>query len=285
MRRHARRCGAKGGIAMKINTRIGFLGAGKMGGILVRGLVRAKLAGPDQVTVFDVFRDGADALARETGVAVADTAPKLVAAADIIFLCVKPQQFAEAAAQVNTAFKAGKCVVSIMAGMPSAKIRDALGGKVPVLRVMPNTPCLVEQGATAVARDADVPEDVKEFAFRLFASLGAAVWVAESQMDAVTALSGSGPAYVFMFIEALADAGVTAGLDRKTSETLAAQTVLGSAAMAASSGLSMGELRAQVSSPAGTTVAATGVLESRAFRGAVIDAVLAAWRRSKELGA
>jgi pyrroline-5-carboxylate reductase len=269
---------------MKQNMRIGFLGAGKMGGILLRGMLRAGLAEPARVMVFDVYRDAAQACAKETGVAAVDTARKLVTGSDVVFLCVKPQQFVQAAVEVKTAFKAGKCAVSIMAGVPSAKIQEALGGKAHVVRVMPNIPCLVGQGAAAVARDTDAPQEIKDFAFRLFDSLGASVWVDEKQMDAVTALSGSGPAYVFMFLEALADAGVTAGLDRATSEKLALQTVLGSAAMAAQSEHSLCALRAQVSSPAGTTVAATGVLESRGFRGAVIDAVTAAWKRSIELG-
>lgn len=270
---------------MTQSMRIGFLGAGKMGGILLRGMLGAGLAAADRVAVFDVFPDAAASVCKQTGARAESSARKLVSGSDVVFLCVKPQQFAHAAEEVKTAFKPGKSAVSIMAGVPSLKIQQALGGKCGVVRVMPNTPCLAGQGASAVARDTDAPQPIKDFAFSVFDALGAAVWVDEKQMDAVTALSGSGPAYVFMFIEALADAGVAAGLDRATAEKLAAQTVLGSAALAAQGEYSLCELRAQVTSPAGTTAAATAVLESRGFRGAVIDAVAAAWKRSIELGA
>lgn len=269
---------------MDMNTKIGFLGTGKMGGILVRGLVDSGLCHPDNVMLFDVMRASAEKIADDLGVSVAKSAARLVEDCGVVFLCVKPQQFTQTAAQIRGAFGGGKCAVSIMAGVKSGAVREALG-EANVVRVMPNVACLVGHGASAVARDSDAPEDVLKFAFNLFASLGTAVWVNESQMDAVTALSGSGPAYVFMFLEALTDAGVTVGLDRATSLELALETVIGSATMAHESELSLSDLRAAVSSPDGTTVAATGVLERQGFRAAVIDAVRAARDRGRELGA
>lgn len=269
---------------MDVNTGIGILGTGKMGGILARGIVDSGLCRPDRVVIFDVLRETAEKLAGDMGAGVAKSAQQLVERCDVVFLCVKPQQFAQTAAQIRSAFRDEKCAVSIMAGVKSQVISEALGGA-PVVRVMPNVACLVAHGASAVARDSNAPEDVLKFAFNLFASLGTAVWVNESQMDAVTALSGSGPAYVFMFLEALADAGVSVGLDRATSLELALETVIGAATMAREHDLSLCDLRAQVSSPDGTTVAATGVLERRGFRAAVIDAVRAARDRGRELGA
>ena len=265
-------------------SKIGFLGTGKMGDILVRGLIASGIRSADQVTVFDVMPEYAARMSEELDVNAADTAKKLVAACDIIFLCVKPQQFSSAAADLRTSFKATKCAVTIMAGVTSETVREELGGKCSVVRVMPNTPCLVNQGAAAVAADTGAPQEVMDLVFELFASVGVAVWVNESQMNTVTALSGSGPAYVFMMMEAMTDAGVTSGLDRPTARKLAVQTVLGSATMAQQTDTPLSVLRAQVSSPGGTTVAATGELERRGFRAVIIDAITAARERGEELG-
>lgn len=269
---------------MAERQKIGFLGTGKMGGIIIEGMIAARLCAPGAVVVYDVDSAASKKLSERTGVSVAPGLKELSAECEVLFLCVKPQQFISAAEDIKKYVQGGLNVVSIMAGVKSGAIREALGGKVKALRVMPNVACLVGQGMAALARDTDAADDVKSFVFGLFESLGGAVWVDEKQMDAVTALSGSGPAYVFMMIEAMTDAGVSVGLDRATSQKLATQTVLGSAEMAKRSEFSLCELRAQVSSPAGTTVAATAVLERSGFRAAVIDAVIAARDRSRELG-
>nr|HOO56799.1 pyrroline-5-carboxylate reductase [bacterium] len=172
----------------------------------------------------------------------------------------------------------------IMAGVKTGRIKELVGREVPVIRVMPNVACLVKEGASGVAPDSAAGEDVNDFVFDLFEKLGGAVRVPEGKLDAVTALSGSGPAYVFMFIEALTDAGVKLGLDRVTSGKLAVRTVAGAAIMAEKSSDNTLELRAKVSSPGGTTVAATTSFENSGFRGIVIEAVEAAYARSIELG-
>jgi len=270
---------------MIFEGKAGFIGAGKMGGILVEGLASGGLLAPERISVYDVDAARIKDLKDRFGVGVKGSLEEIVKENDVVFLCVKPDQIAGVAEPIRKAWPARKPVfVSIMAGVKTARLRELLGAQAPVIRVMPNVACLIRQGVSGVAADAAAPEAVNGFVCDLFEVLGGAVSVAEEKLDAVTALSGSGPAYVFMFIEALADAGVKVGLDRKSAEKLAVRTVCGAAMMAEQTGLDTLELRTRVSSPGGTTVAATSKLESAGFRGIVIEAVEAAYRRAIELG-
>jgi pyrroline-5-carboxylate reductase len=262
----------------------GFIGVGKMGGILAEGAIGAELLSRDQVLIYDADAVRASELSAALGVAAAPSVEKVVEVSDMVFIGVKPDQFPGISGAVKSAWSARKpALVSIMAGVRVERIKKLLGTDAPVIRVMPNVACLIRQGVAGVAVDPAASGDINRFVIDLFEALGGAVVVAEGKLDAVTALSGSGPAYVFMFIEALADAGVKFGLDRASALRLAVRTVAGAALMVERTGDSTLDLRARVSSPGGTTVAATSKLESSGFRGAVIEAVEAAYKRSLEL--
>jgi pyrroline-5-carboxylate reductase len=202
---------------------------------------------------------------------------------EIVILAVKPQQAEVVLPLIKPAVTPEKLVISIMAGIPTCRIEAGLSPGCRVIRAMPNTPALIGAGATAVCAGRKASPDDLEFAARIFALVGTAVTVEEKQMDAVTGLSGSGPAYVFTFIEALADAGVKTGLPRDVAAQLAAQTVLGSARMIVETGEHPALLKEKVTSPGGTTIAALHALENGSFRGVIMDAVEAACRRSREL--
>ena len=263
----------------------GFIGAGKMGGALIEGIVNSNLLPASRITAFDVAKNLTSDLAGRIGINAAGSAEEVVENSDIVFICVKPDQFQSVAGAIRAAWpERSPALVTIMAGVRISRIRELLELSPPVVRVMPNVACLISQGVAGVAFDPEAPDEVNDFVFEIFEALGGAVRVAEEKLDAVTAIGGSGPAYFFMFIEALMDAGVKLGLPRDSAEKLAIRTAVGSCMLAEQSGASMAELRARVSSPGGTTVAATAVLESAGFRGIVIEAVEAACERSVELG-
>jgi pyrroline-5-carboxylate reductase len=265
--------------------RVAFLGAGNMGEALIKGLAQAGLVPAGAISASDPRGDHLVQVAKRYGIrAVADNTA-LVAEADVIILAVKPQIMAAVLKQIAPVVDDGKLLISIAAGVSTRKLRDQLGKPARLIRVMPNTPALVLEGVTAVARaDGLKPGDL-EAAQELFAAVGKVVVLEESAMDAVTGLSGSGPAYVAIAIEALADGGVKMGLDRATAMTLAAQTVLGSSRLLLETGVHPGQLKDMVSSPGGTTIAGIAALEDGGFRRALIRAVERATLRSRELGA
>ncbi|MDD3885719.1 MAG: pyrroline-5-carboxylate reductase [Victivallaceae bacterium] len=260
-----------------------FVGAGKMATAIAGGLVANQVFRADELAAFDVSEKAAAEFTRHTGVAcsTADCAG-LAAKADNALLAVKPQNLRDAMKAFDGAL-AGKTVISIVAGVPIAKISE-LTGSHRVVRVMPNTPALVGCGAAALAKGPEAADSDLELAEKIFSAVGLALKVDEKYLDAVTALSGSGPAYVFAFIQALSDGGVATGLARDTATKLAIRTVLGAAKMAEVTGLHPTVLKDQVTSPGGTTIRALEVLEDRAMTGAVIAAVKAAAERSAELG-
>lgn len=222
--------------------------------------------------------------AQQLGVQTMKSNPEAVQKSDIILLAVKPQVMDEVLGEISPHIDPKRhTVISIAAGIPIARMEEALPQGAPVVRVMPNTPAQVLEGASAVALGSHAGEQHREIAHAIFGASGLVVDVPEKLIDAVTALSGSGPAYVFVFIEALADAGVNLGLPRTVALKLTAQTLLGAAKMVLETGKHPGELKDMVTSPGGTTIAGLSVLESRAFRGAVIDAVASAHKRAKEL--
>ena len=270
---------------MSKNLKAGFLGAGKMGGILIEGAVRSGMADAGSILFYEPYDERARKIASKTGTSRAQSADDVMLNSDLVFICVKPDQFPVVAEKVRGAWEKHRpCLASIMAGVKTGRIRELISNEAQVIRVMPNVACTVKQGMAGIARAQGAKEESNSFVFGLFEELGGAVWTPEEKLDAVTAMSGSGPAYVFMFIEAFADAGVKAGLDRATAEKLAVRTVAGAAAMVEQTEFDTLQLRAQVSSPGGTTVAGTSALEKNGFRSAVIEGVEAAWKRSLELG-
>jgi len=265
--------------------RVAFLGAGNMGEALIKGLSQSGLVPAGSITASDPRAEHLGEIAKRYGIkAVADNAT-LVGGADVIILAVKPQIMASVVKEIAPIVDDGKLLISIAAGVSTRKLRDQLGKPARLIRVMPNTPALVLEGVTAIARAEGLKPGDLEAAQELFAAVGKVVVLDESAMDAVTGLSGSGPAYVAMAIEALADGGVKMGLDRATAMTLAAQTVLGSARLILYTGVHPGQLKDIVSSPGGTTIAGIAALEECGLRRAFIQAVERATLRSRELGA
>ncbi len=258
-------------------TKLQMIGGGKMGQALLGGMISAGWAEPGDLAVVDVSASmRAQAADHLPGVLVLEAPLPDV---DSV-LAVKPHFVVDVASSLSGTGR----VVSIAAGIKIATIEAELAPGTPVIRVMPNTPALVGRGASALAAGSSASDDDLAWAISIFEACGSAVVVSEMQLDAVTGLSGSGPAYIFLIAEALADAGVAAGLPRPIAEQLANQTIYGAGAMLAESGSSANELRAGVTTPAGTTAAGLQVLEQRAVRSALIDAVQAAAERSRELG-
>ncbi len=261
-----------------------FLGAGKMATAIAGGIVKAGVFQKSELAAFDVSAKAAQEFEENTGVHCysGDALNEGIAQAEAVLLAVKPQVLASALEPLAGAL-AGKPVISIVAGVPIARL-TALTGSGRIVRVMPNTPALVGEGAAGYSLAPEAQAADGELAKRILSAVGVAMQVEEKYLTAVTALSGSGPAYVFEFIRALSDGGVAEGLPRDVATQLAIQTVLGSAAMAKETGIHPAILKDQVTSPGGTTIRALEVLEDRAFAGAVIAAVRACARRSEELG-
>ena len=264
--------------------RVGFIGGGNMGEALIRGLVGASLVPADLIAATDVRADRARQLAQQYGIAAHGDNVRCVRDADVVVLAVKPQIMGDVLREIAPAVTARHLLISIAAGVATATIRAALGKDARIIRVMPNTPALVLQGATAIARGKGLERDDLATAEEIFGAVGRVVVLDEDLMDAVTGLSGSGPAYVALVVESLADGGVKMGLDRITAMTLAIQTVLGSAHLLAETGMHPGALKDMVSSPGGTTIAGISALEEGGIRTTFIRAVERATQRSRELG-
>jgi pyrroline-5-carboxylate reductase len=271
--------------AEAIKDRIGFIGAGQMARAMAAGFVRAGLVQGSQVSASDPMLGSRDAFAAETtGAKVTGDNRQVAANSDILFLAVKPQQLSSVLEGLKAELGKRHLVISIAAGVRLSKLAQSLSSGIRLVRVMPNTPCLVGETASgyslgehATAADASLVE-------RLLSAVGRAYQVDEKLLDAVTGLSGSGPAYVYLMIEALSDGGVRMGLPRDVATALAAQTVLGSAKMVLETGDHPAILKDRVASPGGTTIAGLQALEAGGLRAALIAAVEAATRRSIELG-
>lgn len=264
--------------------KVGFVGGGNMGEALIRGLVESNLVPADAILVSDVRADRTRQLAEQYGVRALSGNAALVSGADVVILAVKPQIMAAVLREVAPALGNRPLLISLAAGVSTATIQSVLGKYPRLIRVMPNTPALVLRGVTAIARTPGLDVDDLETAQEIFAAVGKAVVLDEDHMDAVTGLSGSGPAYVAIVIESLADGGVKMGLDRATAMTLATQTVLGAATLLAETGLHPGALKDMVASPGGTTIAGIAALEEGGIRTTFIRAVERATLRSRELG-
>jgi pyrroline-5-carboxylate reductase len=256
--------------------KIGFIGCGKMASALIQGVLAAKVCEPAEVVVHDKLSEPAEVLGTESGIRVARNN-------QVVLLCVKPED-ALPALTAAAADLSGKLLVSIVAGVTIDSLQQAAGPKCRVVRVMPNTAALVQKGASAYATGDGVTERDIAAVEEIFTSVGRAFHVKEVLLDAVTGLSGSGPAYVYLFIEALSDGGVQMGLPRELATKLAVQTVAGAAGMATETMMHPALLREMVTSPGGTTIAGLAQLERGGVRVAVMDAVRAATLRARELG-
>jgi pyrroline-5-carboxylate reductase len=266
-----------------MNKKIGFIGAGNMARALIAGLIRGG-ASADSLLVVDPEPSQRDQVKANYGVSHVEDVATLVQWADTVILAVKPQVAASVLEAVASALRAEKLLVSVCAGVSLATL-GRHGGTAPrYIRAMPNTPALVGEGATAIALGGNTTADDVNFAQQLFGSVGLCTTVPESYLDAVTGLSGSGPAFVMLVIEGLADGGVRAGLPRHIALELATQTVLGSAKLVRETKLHPGVLKDQVTSPGGTTIEGIATLERGGLRGLLIDAVSAAAKRATELG-
>lgn len=268
-----------------------FIGSGNMGGALIRAACRA--IGPDQVIIADHQAGKAAALAAELGCAAAADNAAAVEGAEVIFLCVKPQVLSGVAAALVPVLNAchgrgeDKTLVSIAAGVEIAALRGFLkdiSWDIPILRVMPNTCAAIGKGMLALTDGGAGNEAGLAAVEAILADAGRVERISEGLMDQFTAVAGCGPAYVYQFIEALADGGVMAGLPRAQAQTYAAQTLLGAAAMVLETGKHPGQLKDEVCSPGGSTIVGVAALEEHGFRSAAIQAVMAAFGKNKELG-
>jgi pyrroline-5-carboxylate reductase len=269
---------------MSAKLTIGFLGAGKMATALARGFIRAGLITAKQVLASDPSEPARTAFAKEVGAKTTATNAGVVKAADVLMLAVKPDQVGSVLADIRDRFTQRHLLISIAAGVPLAKLEAGLPAGARLIRVMPNTPALVGASATGFALGKSARPEDSALAQKLFSAVGVAFQVKEALLDAVTGLSGSGPAYVYLFVEGLSDGGVAAGLPRDVATQLAAQTVLGSAKMVLETGLHPGALKDMVTSPGGTTIEGLHELEKGKLRGTLISAVRAASEKSKKLG-
>ncbi|RUM87829.1 MAG: pyrroline-5-carboxylate reductase [Thermodesulfatator sp.] len=264
--------------------RLGFIGGGRMAEAILRGGLAAGLLQASSVLISTPGKERQSYLRLTYGVEVFFDNPRLVKECEVVILAVKPQVLPEVLREIQeAACEARPLFISVVAGFPLARLKEGLGGVERLVRVMPNTPALVLSGVSALCKAPETPEEDLAQAEALFSALGEVVRVPEGLFDAVTGLSGSGPAYVFAFIEALVDGGVREGLPREVAEKLAVGTVLGAARLMRETAKNPYELKAMVTSPGGTTIAGLKALADRGFHGAVMEAVAAATLRAKEL--
>jgi pyrroline-5-carboxylate reductase len=267
------------------NMTVAVLGAGKMGGILLQAFLKQNLFAPDQIFATVAHAERAIALSTQWGVEVSTDNLEVVRKADLILLGVKPFQVPDLVEQIKPALTPAKTLISFAASVKTRAIEDAAGMEIAVIRAMPNTPSALGAGAAGLCRGRFVKSEQMELAQRIFETVGRTVIVDEKHMDAVTGLSASGPAYIYIIIEALAEAGVKVGLPRDTATQLAAQTVFGAGKMVLETGYHPALLKDAVTTPAGCTVDGILELEEGGLRVTLIKAVMRATQRAKELAA
>ena len=266
---------------MSTMKKIGFLGAGRMASAIACGMVKNKFKA-ENIFAYDCLPEAGKALASLMNATLADSPVELVTKCDALVLAVKPQYLAEALQPISGMLK-DKLIISIVAGVKIEKLATLTGAS-RIVRVMPNTPALLGEGCGAYTLSAAATADDRELAKEVLASIGEFVELPEKQLDAVTAVSGCGPAYVYELIQAMADGGVTLGLPRDLAQKLAAATVRGAAAMVLGNSGHPIQLRDQVCSPGGATIVAVNHLAAKGFNSAVVEAEIAAFERSRELG-
>lgn len=264
--------------------KIGFIGNGNMGRAILSGIIENNVSKADDITVSDIDTDGLKWVKSKYGVNTTGDNRQTAEGSDILFLCVKPQFLYSVIDEIKDCVSENTVIVSIAAGQSIDAITDAFDREIKLVRVMPNTPVLVGEGMSALTANENVSDKEKDTVLKIFNSFGKGEFVAENLMDAVTAVSGSSPAYVFMMIEAMADAAVQSGMMRNQAYTFAAQAVLGSAKMVLETRMHPAALKDMVCSPAGTTIDAVAVLEKSGFRNSIIEAMKACAEKSAELG-
>ncbi len=269
---------------MTQNTKVAFLGAGNMAEALVAGIIKSKMAAPDCLLATDISPTRLSVLQDRYLIRTGSKNSDAVLWADVIILCVKPQVINEVLTEIQEGVSDKQLVISVAAGVPLKNIQDKVGHTIPLVRAMPNTPAVIQEGVTALSGSCGLASSHLELAKKIFESVGQVVVVDESLMDAVTGLSGSGPAYIYLAIEALIDGGVRVGLPRNVAHVLAVQTVLGTAKMVKETGEHPAVLKDRVTSPGGTTIAGLQRLEEGGLRATLIEAIEAAAHRSRELG-
>ena len=268
---------------MNTYEKIGFVGSGNMAEAIVKGAIHAGLFSPKSIISSDIQEHRRRLFKDSYGIKTVSDNCELVSSVDIVVLAVKPQNLKAILKEIAQGVDRSKLIISIAAGVPLAKIEEGLNRKSRVVRVMPNTPALIGEGAAALCVGSNATKDDLDITRNIFDVLGKTVVIDEKHMDAVTGLSGSGPAYVFLFIDALIDAGVNIGLDRNTARILSVQTVLGATKMLLETGEHPAVLKDRVTSPGGTTIAGLRVMETGNIRAVILDAIEAATKRSREL--
>ncbi len=268
---------------MKLSGKTGFIGGGMMAEALIRGISQSELTAAGDVVVIEPVAERRDFLADEYGVVAVDQATA-VAECKVVVLAVKPQIMAAVLDQYHDILSSDQLIISIAAGIPLSVLAKGLVAGCRLVRVMPNTPALVLEGASALSGGSEATSEDLDTAAAIFNAIGSCTVLPESYLDAVTGLSGSGPAYVYTFIEGMIDAGLKVGLNRADAEKLVLQTVLGSVKLAMETGSSPAELKAMVTSPGGTTIAGLHELEKGGLRATLMNCVERACERSRELG-
>jgi pyrroline-5-carboxylate reductase len=269
---------------MKIDNLL-FIGGGRMAEALINGILTAQLAEGGQICAVDPDPKRREVLANQYGISTEETPNGALTEDTLVVIAVKPQIVGAVLNDLKGKLNSSHLIISIAAGVTLSFMEKKIEGSgARVIRVMPNTPALIQEGASALSPGKNVSKEDLDIAFHIFEAVGKAVVMDEGYLDAVTGLSGSGPAYVFSFIEALIDAGVKVGLARQDADTLVKQTVLGAVKLAMAGDDHPAQLRALVTSPGGTTIAGLHVMERAGFQGIIMDAVEAATNRSKELG-
>jgi pyrroline-5-carboxylate reductase len=263
--------------------RIAVLGAGKMGGILLQAFLRSGLFTAEQIAATVAHDVRAEALSKQFGLAVTTDNVRAVQGADIVLLAVKPTQVVQLVREISPSLKSGALLLSIAASVKTGAIEDAAGGSPAVIRAMPNTPAMLGAGITALCRGRFAADEQLALAQKIFATVGRVIVVDERHMDAVTGLSGSGPAFLYIILESLAEAGVNVGLPREIATQLAAQTAYGAAKMVLETGSHPALLKDEVTTPAGCTVDGILELEEGGLRVTLIKAVKRATERAREL--
>lgn len=263
--------------------KLGFIGTGNMAGAIMGGIIRNEIFKLEEIIGADISKESRSKVQSAYGINVTEDNKKAASESEVLVLSVKPQYYAETIKEIKDCVREDQLIITIAPGKTLKWLEEQFEKKVKIVRAMPNTPALVGEGMTAACANDAVTEEEKEYALKILRSFGKVEIVAENMIDAVVAVSGSAPAYVFMFIEAMADAAVSEGMPRKQAYEFAAQAVYGSAKMVLDTGKHPGELKDMVCSPAGTTIEAVRVLEEKGLRSAVIEAMKVCADKSRKM--
>ena len=266
-----------------MDYRLGIIGAGNMANAIVSGIINSKIFEKNDIIISDISKDQRKKIEEQYSIKTTADNNEVAEKSDIILFAVKPQYFESSIGNIKTEKINNKLIISIMAGISIEKIKEYLKANVQIARIMPNTPAFVNEAMSVICFDDNLSDDNKIIVVSIFESIGKTKISDESKIDAVTAISGSSPAYVFMMIEAMADAGVLLGLSRDDAYFLASQSIMGSAKMYLETNTHPAKLKDMVCSPAGTTIEALRVLEERGFRSALIEAMVACDKKSKDM--